>query len=359
MSPPLFHCPSVSYRWDQWSKVRELSKELLLLHDHASSLRDIIHSAGLASFSSLEGIPTPGGGATNPNPTITTTARNPTNTSSPQSHSLPLPGGLLLQSASLPHLSRLLEARGAASTFSSHNLDVRHGLPHSRSEAFITQDSSNGSGDDDRRLRPGQTTRHPRASARPRSAGVARRWTEGNCCPPSASGLALEAGAGLDPVPAARTGNNAATESRSVQRSGGRIRPVSAPGRRPLTVGGKSRVGNTFTRPEEGNTGGGERQAATVRAQRMLFGGWSAQDVLDRNAGGLSRRELVCLVRALRQTLRGGDGVINQEDVPQPAQEVRNTGAVVPGTIHAVLSLACSGLKDYLSHPIRVQEGYR
>ncbi|CAM9832113.1 unnamed protein product, partial [Pylaiella littoralis] len=318
-------------------EVQELSAELLLLHGHASSLHDIIHSAGLASSSSLDAIPNPGGGAANPTATAAAAATARTSTSvrsPPNKSSAPATRGLLLQSASLPRLSRLLEARGAAapaapaSSLSSHNLDVCHGLPCSRSEAVLIQDSGSRSGedDDDCRLRPGQTTESPPPRARPRSAGVARSWSENTSpSPSSALGLVPEAGTGTGrggPVPAARTGNSVAKESRNVRRGGGRIRPVSAPGRRPLAAGGKPGGRHTFVKPGQVDAGGGGRQTATASEQRMQFGGWSAQDVLGRNAGELSRGGLLYLVRALRETIHGDKGVMNKEDVHLHAQEM-------------------------------------
>lgn len=66
----------------------------------------------------------------------------------------------------------------------------------------------------------------------------------------------------------------------------------------------------------------GEGRMAAGREMRTLLAGWSAEDVLYRNAGELSRGGLVCLVRALREELGALDGI--KRDAPKPAEEVRS-----------------------------------
>ena len=78
---------------------------------------------------------------------------------------------------------------------------------------------------------------------------------------------------------------------------------MSAPGRRP--EGTKTGPGGPqFTGPVEVTARGQQgHQLGAGHPPRMMLGGWSARDVLDRNAGELSRGGLLCLVRALREDL--------------------------------------------------------
>lgn len=244
----------------------------------------------------------------------------------------------MLPSASLPCLSRLLKARGAAPPACA--LEARRTPPaqRSQSEAAIAVDGKNGHGDAESGR--GQTTR-TRARARPRSADVASRL-------PGTPSL-------LSSGPAARVGPEErgvgqVTLSNGAEREGGarpgaRIRPLSAPGCRPGTLSGHRRVTalrdrkpqpQQFKGPVTVNTEGGG-SAGWRRAQRALLGGWSAQDTFGRNAGELSRGGLICLVRALRQELRAADRdnrVITQHD---EAVEVR--GATQTTLIHGKKSI--------------------
>lgn len=106
---------------------------------------------------------------------------------------------------------------------------------------------------------------------------------------------------------------------------------MSAPGRRlagtPSGREGLSRLGDRQNREKfKGPVGvdirGGSSTAVAGRGQTTLLGGWSAQDVMDRHVGELSRGGLFCIVRALREKVRAAGGCDNQ-GVPE-VDEVRN-----------------------------------
>ncbi len=95
---------------------------------------------------------------------------------------------------------------------------------------------------------------------------------------------------------------------------------MSAPGRRSE---GRARPGEPhFVGPEDASVTVEGRMAAG-REMRILLAGWSAQDVLYRKAGELSRGGLVCLVRALREELGALAGI--KRGARKPAAEVRST----------------------------------
>lgn len=273
-----------------------MSTELLLFHDHASSLHEAIQAAGLASTCPLEAGPRAG---------------SPVAASSPTNQSSPPAAALLPHSPSLPHLSRLLKARGAPSSPPQQQQCNGRSLSQSQSETAIVQGEGNRHGNCcsrscSRRWRR-QTMTAAQARARPRSAGVRRR------CPGSTNtssshslGLGPKARSGVGTALATSTNNNAAKEI-GLPRQAGRMRPMSAPGRRPE---GKTGAGGPrFTGPVEVVDAGGEGRIGAGRTLRTMLGGWSAQDVMDRNAGELSRGGLLWLIRALRENLGAtGDG---------------------------------------------------
>lgn len=309
-----------------------MSVELLLLHDHASSLRDIIRSAGSATLPSSKAVSVPPGSCGNigkggevpvaPDTAADlTAARDFTNNngSAPNQSPLMPPPALMLPSASFPCLSRLLKARGAAAPSSAHTLEGRHDTKpqRSRSMAAILQDGRRIGYGDHIESGLGQTTR-TRARARPRSAGVVRRR------PGSPSPVVALGDGAASPVPEQRGGGHVIMANTlsdhgerkdSVRPWGARIRPVSAPGRRPGTQSGhgqligiiKQKSPHQFKGPVTVHAEGGGFVGAG-REQRALLGGWSAQDTVDRNAGELSRGGLLRLVRALREELRAADG---------------------------------------------------
>lgn len=278
--------PNAFHYWVRRSKVRELSAELLLLHDHASSLRETI-GAGLISPCSLAADLCAG------NSVAANSSPNPPS---------PLAAALLPHSASLPHLSRLLKSRGVASP-PQHQSNGRT-LSQSQSETAIAHGGGNRQGKDCRR-HGGQTVMEATcARSRPQSAGVARN-RPGNTPSRYALGLGPDARSEVATTPVTRTNNTAAREV-GVPRQAGRVRPMSAPGRRP--EGGRSSGGPHFMGPVEVNAGGDGRLGTGLHPQRTMLGGWSAQDVLDRKAGELSRGGLLCLVGALRENLGAGYG---------------------------------------------------
>ncbi|CAN0188143.1 unnamed protein product [Ectocarpus fasciculatus] len=333
-------------------EVRELSVELLLLHDHALSLHEIIHSADFVPSSSCEAISTLAGGAgkisTEGQASVASAvAALPTDEAQATKDSPPVqPSSTLLQSASLPCLSRLLEARGAAAPPLTHTLDGCHRLPQSRSGATFVQDGSgcayHNCGDNSDRLRANTTTTG-RTRTRPASAGVVKRGigSLGTVSPSCDPGLARRAGnilgSGARPVSANRV-NTKAVRSGGARPEVARIRPMSAPGRRlagtPSGREGLSRLGDRQNREKfKGPVGvdirGGSSTAVAGRGQTTLLGGWSAQDVMDRHVGELSRGGLFCIVRALREKVRAAGGCDNQGvpevDEPQEQQQQQQT----------------------------------
>lgn len=266
-----------------------MSAELLLLHDHASSVHEAIKAAGLTSSCSSE---------------AELRAGNAITDSLPANQSSPLGAALLPPPASLPHLSRLLRTRGASSP--SQPQGNGRGLFQSQSETAIVRGGGSQQGNDSHRWRGQTTTAATRARARPRSAGVARRWP-GNSSSRHSLGLGPGLRRGVGTAPATGTNNNVAKEI-GLARGAGRIRPMSAPGRRPEVRIGPG--GPHFAGPIEVNAGCEGQTGVLGNPLRTMLGGWSAQDVLDRNAGELSRGGLLCLVRALRENLGAGDGHI-------------------------------------------------
>lgn len=252
-------------------------------------MHEAIQAAGLTSSCSLEAELRAG--------TSATASLSPNQSS-------PLAAAFLPPSASLPHLSRLLKARGASSPPQQHEGNDRS-LFQSQSETAIVRGGGSRQGNGSHRWR-GQitTTTATHARARPRSAGVARRWP-GNSSSRHSLGLGPGSRSGVGTAPATRTKNNATKETCLV-REAGRIRPMSAPGRRPEGKIGPG--GPHFAGPVEVNTGSEGQTGGGNYSLRTMLGGWSAQDVLDRNAGELSRGGLLCLVRVLRENLGAGDG---------------------------------------------------
>lgn len=327
--------------------MRELSVELLLLHDHALSLHETIRSADLAPSSSSEAISTLAGGAgkisTEGQASVASAvAALPTDEAPAAKDSPPpvQPSSTLLQSVSLPCLSRLLEARGAAAPTLTHSLDGCHRLSKSRSGATFVQDGGGGAYhncDDNNDGLRATTTTAKRTRTRPASAGVVKRGigTSGTVSPSCDPGLARGAGkllgGGVRPVSANRV-NTKAVRSGGARPEVARIRPVSAPGRRLARTSsgrdGLSTLGDwqhreKFKGPIGVDVRGGSYTEVAGRGQTTLLGGWSAQDVMDRPVGELSRGGLFCIVRALREKVRAAGGGDNQQGVPE-VDEVRN-----------------------------------
>ncbi|CAN0258634.1 unnamed protein product, partial [Ectocarpus sp. 12 AP-2014] len=325
-------------------EVRELSVELLLLHDHALSLHETIRSADLAPSSSCEAISTLAGGAgkissEGQRSVASAVAALPTEEVPAAKYSPPpvQPSSTLLQSVSLPCLSRLLEARGAAAPALTQGLDGCHRLSKSRSGATFVQGGGGGGGgayhnrdDSNDRLRATTTTAKC-TRTRPASAGVVKRGmgTSGTVSPSCDPGLARGAGkvlgGGVRPVSANRV-NTKAVRSGGARPQVARSRPVSAPGRQlagtssrreGLSTPGDWQHREKFKGPIGVDDRGGSSTVVAGRGQTTLLGGWSAQDVIDRPVGELSRGGLFCIVRVLRDKVRAAGGGDNQQGVPE------------------------------------------
>ncbi|CAN0117052.1 unnamed protein product, partial [Ectocarpus sp. 4 AP-2014] len=323
-------------------EVRELSVELLLLHDHALSLYETIRSADLAPSSSCEAISTLARGAgkisSEGQASVASAVAALPIEEAPAAKDSPSPvqsSSMLLQSVSLPCLSRLLEARGAAAPTLSRGLDGCHRLSKSRSGATFVLDGGGGGAyhncdDSNDRLRA-TTTTAKRTWTRPASAGVVKRGmgTPGTVSPPCDPGLARGAGkllgGGVRPVSANRV-NTEAVRSGGARPQVARIRPVSAPGRRlagtssgreGLSTLGDRQHREKFKGPIGVDIRGGSSTVVAGRVQTTLLGGWSAQDVMDRPVGDLSRGGLFCIVRSLREKVRAAGGGDNQQAVPE------------------------------------------
>ncbi|CAM9275507.1 unnamed protein product [Ectocarpus sp. 8 AP-2014] len=332
-------------------EVRELSVELLLLHDHALSLHETIRSADLTPSSSCEAIATLAGGAgkisTEGQALVASAVAAPPIDEAPAAKDSPppvQPSSTLLQSVSLPCLSRLLEARGAAAPTLTQGLDGCHRLSKSRSGATFVQDGG-GDGaylncDDKNDHLRSTTTTAKRTRTRPASAGVVKRGmgTSGTVSPSCDPGLARGAGklcgGGVRPVSANRVNTKKAVRSGGARPEVAKIRPVSAPGRRlagtssgreGLSTLGDRQHREKFKGPIGVDVRGGSSTVVAGRGQTTLLGGWSAQDVMDRPVGELSRGGLFCIVRALREKVRAADGSENQGvpevDEPQEQQQ--------------------------------------
>ena len=280
-------------------QVREFSLELLLLHDHALSLRRTLHSAGLdppplceaslpaairdadaALGEALTSTATPAAAAATT--TTTTTATTTANPTSSNSKSTP---ALLLQSASLPRLSRLLRARG------EQPLD--RFLPESRPpERADLDERSNATGGRAAAAAP---------RARPRSAGVARRTTTTVTTTTQRASIP-GAAAGLGP---ACRRSDSGVRGGGHRRVGRTRRPTSAPGRHPCGSGG----GESWALGRHCSSGQVERGGGgwEGRGERALAG-WNAQDLVGRDAGELSRDGLMRLIGTLRESLAGCEG---------------------------------------------------
>lgn len=268
--------------------------ELLLLRDHALSLRDKLHSAGLGPSSFPEETSTvadvakigPGEVSTATSSPAVAAAAAMVASSSLRSHSSP---DLLLQLAALPRLSRLVRARGEGYR--------DHQLPHARSEAAILEEYAD--------------SRRKLTRTRPRSAGVAR--------PLASSGLTLVASPGVSstggPGAARRLDKGA---KKDLRRSGGAVRPTSAPGRRPRGGGAAEPV-----LEGQGGEGGIARGGGGLegRGFRALVG-WKNQDIVGRDAGELSRDGLLYLVNQLRERLGANSSKRRDEE---QGGEVRDT----------------------------------
>lgn len=278
-------------------QVREFSLELLLLHDHALSLWRTLHSAGLdppplceaSSPATIRDAEAASGellisSATAAAAATTTSTANPA-----PSHTKSTPA-LLLQSASLPRLSKLLRARGEQSLDSF--------LPESRP---LERDDL-----DERSNATVRRTADAAPRARPRSAGVARRTAttttfgmQRASIPGTAAGL----------VPASRR-SDSGVRGRGHRRVGRTRRPTSAPGRHPCgNGGGENWASGGHCSAGRVESGGGGWEGRGVRA----LAGWNAQDLVDRDAGELSRDGLMRLIGTLRENLAGCEGNWNEE----------------------------------------------
>lgn len=246
--------------------MHELSVEVLLLHDHAVLLHNRIQAAGLASSPSLTDHASPLGGvdktvlpAEAPKSTPLPGPGSAIDPVSPESQ--PRPTVPIFHSESLPRLSRLIRARG-------ENNPGRP-LVQSRSEVAIKDGRS-----------------HTVARARPQSAGSARRGA-----PASGHLLSSIVGGGRGNSGASsKTRRRESTRYRETERFS-RNRPMSAPGQRSSAQAGDKR---SEQRGEEWGEGGGE-------GGHGVAVGWSNRDEIFRDAAELSMKELLSLVRRLRE----------------------------------------------------------
>lgn len=254
-----------------FTQVRELSVELLLLHDHAVLLHNIIEAPGLASSPGLtdRASPPPTDGIDKivppegaPTSTPLAALGSAIDLVSPESQS---PSTLQhFHSKSHPRLSRLIRARREKCPAGL--------LAHSRSEFAV---------------RDGQS--HTLVRARPKSAGSAR-WQ----APASEHLLSIVARGGKDNagvlLPARKRENMQDRLAKASGRHTGGVRPMSAPGRRsPAQAGDERSEQHGEEWGEEGEEGG----------QRVAVG-WSTRDEVFRDPAELSRDELLVLVLRLR-----------------------------------------------------------
>lgn len=239
--------------------------ELLLVHDHAVSLSNALHAAGLVPSKAVS--PPIGGAnvATEKALTVGVNHRSPAN-----------PASLaLLSLGDLPRLSKLVRARG--------DEDLSSLLCQPRIEAA----APGGCGGD----------RRTNAHARPRSAGAA-----------SGIGRATPSG---DLRFMNRVDGGGARENRA-----SKVRPMSAAGNRTLRVDGE--VGASEERAEDGGAEDG------LRGEGELVG-WKGEDIMEKDASELSRECLVRLVGILRErtTRRENDRGQRLDEVRVSSEEFR------------------------------------
>lgn len=261
----------MSHTCTPFAQVRELSVELLLLHDHAVLLHNSIQDAGLASSPALANRASPP--PTDSIDKMVLLEEAPTSTPLAAPGSAIDPVSLESQSPSTlqrfhtkshPRLSRLIRARREKSPAGL--------LAQSRSEVAVRDELP-----------------HTLARARPKSAGSAR-WQ----APASGQLLSSIAGEGKGNagmlLPARKISNIQDRLAKASGRCAGGVRPMSAPGRRSPAQTGDERLEQHGEECGGGGEEGGQRVAV----------GWSNRDEVFRDAAELSRDELFGLVLRLR-----------------------------------------------------------